>query len=60
MPKKGGLGDQMGSKVVMVIMMVHVRVGVGEKGHAFSDTPGESSGISNFIRPLAGSALGPD
>lgn len=59
MPKKGGLGDQMGSKVVMV-MMVHVRVGVGEKGHAFSNTPGESSGISNFIRPLAGSALGPD
>lgn len=59
MPKKGGLGDQMGSKVVMV-MMVHVRVGVGEKGHAFSDTPRESSGISNFIRPLAGSALGPD
>lgn len=49
----------MGSKVVMV-MMVHVRVGVGEKGHAFSDTPRESSGISNFIRPLAGSALGPD
>lgn len=46
----------MGSKV----MIVHARVGVGEKGHAFSDTPGESSGVTNFIKPLAGLASGPD
>ena len=50
MPKKSG------SKV----MIVHVRVGVGEKGHAFFEAPGESSGLTNLIRPLAGLASGPD